>query len=363
MRMSLVRTRHEQLFPVLTAAQIDVARRFASSAPKSFAPNDVLYAVGERQAPVFIVTSGDVLIRRRHATGKEELVAMLPVGGITGEINQLAGRSTLAEARGGVNGCEVLPFDGAHLRALITGSAELGEIVMRAFILRRTALISEGAGSILAGRPGDPALARLEEFLSRNGYPYSVLDVAGDGEGHALVERFGLRDDDLPIVLCPNGALLRRPSDIEVAACVGITPELDPQRVFDVAVVGAGPAGRPAPRRESRTIWDFPPAFPAMRWPPAPSSRRRNSVRRSPSRSACRHWNAAVTSASPACRSRCVWRTARACRHAASWWPRVRVIAGSISRTSPCSRAPACPTGPRRWRRNSAKARRSPWSA
>jgi thioredoxin reductase (NADPH) len=243
MRMSLVRTRHEQLFPVLTAAQIDVARRFASSAPKSFAPNEVLYAVGERQAPVFIVTSGDVLIRRRHATGKEELVAMLPVGGITGEINQLAGRSTLAEARGGVNGCEVLPFDGAHLRALIIGSAELGEIVMRAFILRRTALISEGAGSILAGRPGDPALARLEEFLSRNGYPYSVMDVAGDGEGHALVERFGLRDDDLPIVLCPNGALLRRPSDIEVAACVGITPELDPQRVFDVAVVGAGPAG------------------------------------------------------------------------------------------------------------------------
>jgi thioredoxin reductase (NADPH) len=243
MRMSLVKTRYEQLFPVLTAAQIDVARRFASSAPKSFEPNDVLYAVGEWQAPVFIVTSGDVLIRRRHATGKEELVAMLPVGGITGEISQLAGRSTLAEARAGANGCEVLPFDGAHLRALIIGSAELGEIVMRAFILRRTALINEGAGSILAGRPGDPALARLEEFLSRNGYPYSVLDVAGDGEGHALVERFGLRDDDLPIVLCPNGALLRRPSESEVASCVGITPELDPTRIFDVAVVGAGPAG------------------------------------------------------------------------------------------------------------------------
>jgi thioredoxin reductase (NADPH) len=156
MCMSLVKTRYEQLFPVLTAAQIDVARRFASSAPKSFGPNEVLYAVGEWQAPVFIVTSGDVLIRRRHATGKEELVAMLPVGGITGEISQLAGRSTLAEARAGPNGCEVLPFDGAHLRALIIGSAELGEIVMRAFILRRTALINGGPVRSLPGARAIP---------------------------------------------------------------------------------------------------------------------------------------------------------------------------------------------------------------
>ncbi|MFC5526013.1 FAD-dependent oxidoreductase [Rhodanobacter ginsengisoli] len=243
MSFNLARTRGDQLFPVFNVAQLDVMRRFASASPKRFGPNELLYAAGERQAPVFVVTAGEVLIRRPQASGKDNLIALLPVGGITGEISQLAGRATLAEARAGTSGCEVLTFDGAHLRALIIGSAELGEIVMRAFILRRTALISEGAGSILAGRAGDPALVRLEHFLSRNGYPYSVLDVAGDGEGHALVERFGLRDDDLPIVLCPNGALLRHPSEVEVAACVGITPELDPQRMFDVAVVGAGPAG------------------------------------------------------------------------------------------------------------------------
>lgn len=241
--MSLAHTRREQLFPVLTPAQLELARRFASSPAKRFEPNEVLYTVGERQAPVFIVTAGDVLIRRRQATGGEELLAILPVGGITGEISQLAGRSALAEGRAGAHGCEVLPFDGAHLRALIIGSAELGETVMRAFILRRTALIAEGAGSILAGRPGEPALVRLQGFLSRNGYPYSVMDVTDAGEGHALLERFGLQDEDLPIVLCPNGALLRHPSDVEVAACVGITPDLDPQHLFDVAVVGAGPAG------------------------------------------------------------------------------------------------------------------------
>ena len=172
--MSLVKTRYEQLFPVLTAAQIDVARPFASSAPKSFGPNEVLYAVGEWQAPVFIVTSGDVLIRRRHATGKEELVAMLPVGGITGEISQLAGRSTLAEARAGANGCEVLPFDGAHLRALIIGSAELATAVYAA---------SEGLSVLVldarsfGGQAG--ASARIENYL---GFPTGI-------SGHALAAR------------------------------------------------------------------------------------------------------------------------------------------------------------------------------
>ena len=171
---SLVKTRYEQLFPVLTAAQIDVARRFASSSPKSFGPNEVLYAMGEWPAPVFIVTSGDVLIRRRHATGKEELVAMLPVGGITGEISQLAGRSTLAEARAGANGCEVLPFDGAHLRALIIGSAELATAVYAA---------SEGLSVLVldarsfGGQAG--ASARIENYL---GFPTGI-------SGHALAAR------------------------------------------------------------------------------------------------------------------------------------------------------------------------------
>jgi thioredoxin reductase (NADPH) len=241
--MSLVESRRVQLFPVLTDAQVAVARRFATAPPQRFEPDERLYAVGERNAPVFVVTAGEVFIRRRDATGKGELIAILPAGGITGEVSQLGGRAAMAEGRAGAAGCEVLLFDTAHLRALIIGSAEIGEIVMRAFILRRTALISEGAGSILAGRPGEPALVRLEGFLSRNGYPYSVLNVADEGDGQALVERFGLHSEDLPIVLCPNGALLKHPSEVDVGACLGITPELDPNRIFDVAVVGAGPAG------------------------------------------------------------------------------------------------------------------------
>jgi thioredoxin reductase (NADPH) len=123
------------------------------------------------------------------------------------------------------------------------GSAEIGEIVMRAFILRRVGLLEDGGvGCVLVGRPGMPDISRLEVFLRRNGYPYTVLDASHD-DGRAMVERFGVRTEELPLMLCPNGSLLKRPTDAEAGVCLGITPELDPSVVYDVAVVGAGPAG------------------------------------------------------------------------------------------------------------------------
>jgi thioredoxin reductase (NADPH) len=115
--------------------------------------------------------------------------------------------------------------------------------MMRAFILRRVGLIDEGgAGSVLVGQLDSADLVRLEGFLGRNGYPYTTLD-AQKSDGKAVVERFGVLLDDLPIMVCPNGTVLKRPSDVEAAACLGITPELDPDTVYDVAIVGAGPAG------------------------------------------------------------------------------------------------------------------------
>jgi thioredoxin reductase (NADPH) len=137
-----------------------------------------------------------------------------------------------------------VPFDAAHVRALVIGSADIGEIVMRALIVRRAAMIeTKGSGSVLIGRPGSAEIVRLEGFLSRNGYPTTVLDAAVSGEGRELVERFGVCDDELPLMLCPNGTVLKRPTDAQAAMCLGITPELDPEKVYDVAVVGAGPAG------------------------------------------------------------------------------------------------------------------------
>ncbi len=144
----------------------------------------------------------------------------------------------------GREGCQLLPFDAVHLKALIIGSAEVGEIIMRAFILRRVGLIDGGgAGSVLIGIPGNSQLRPAEGFLTCNGYPNTVLNAEEDIEGRAFIERLGILPADLPLMVCPNGTVLKHPSDAEAACCLGILPELDPNKTYDVAVVGAGPSG------------------------------------------------------------------------------------------------------------------------
>lgn len=242
--MSLFDTRFDQLFPVLDTLQAEIAKRFASGPAQQFAPGEQIYDVGQRSVPVWLVIGGSVEVVRRDGLHRQSSVVSLTAGQFTGEISQLSGRGTLAAGNAGPEGCTALPFDAAHIRALVIGSADVGEIVMRAFILRRVALIQEGGvGSLLIGRPGEPDMLRLEGFLSRNVYPYTVLDANSDEVARAAVERFGVLADELPLMICPNGAFLKRPTDAEAAMCLGITPELDANTVYDVAVVGAGPAG------------------------------------------------------------------------------------------------------------------------
>jgi thioredoxin reductase (NADPH) len=242
--MALVDTRFDQIFPVLDALQLATAKRFASGKARTFAAGEMVYDVGVRNSPAWLVLEGSLEILRRDGLHRQSSVVSLGDGQFSGEVSQLAGQGTLAAAYAGPQGCTALPFDAAHIRALVVGSADVGEIVMRAFILRRVALLQEGGvGSLLIGRPGSPDLLRLEGFLSRNAYPYTLLDSETDEAGHAAVERFGVLPDELPLMICPNGAILKRPTDAEAAMCLGITPELDPKSVYDVAVVGAGPAG------------------------------------------------------------------------------------------------------------------------
>jgi thioredoxin reductase (NADPH) len=242
--LSVIKTRSHQLFPVLDGNQIDTAKRFASGPKREFAPGEIVYIAGERDVPAWLVLKGSIAVVRRDGLDHETAITTLGPGQFSGEVSQLAGAATLASASAGPEGCTALPFDATHVRALMIGSADIGEIMMRAFILRRVGLIEEGGvGAVLVGRPGTPELVRLQGFLGRNGYPYTVLDSSTDAEARALLERSGTLLEDLPILVCPSGSLLKRPTDAEAGACLGITPKLDPKKIYDVAVVGAGPAG------------------------------------------------------------------------------------------------------------------------
>src|SRR5262249_37333460 len=192
------------------------------------------------------------------------------------------GRPTLtdAQARGPVEAL-VIPPD--QLRALLIAEAELGERIMRALILRRVGLLETGAGGpVIVGRRGNGDVLRLEGFLRRNGHPRQVLDPEADPEAKALIERFHIDPGQLPMVLCPNGQLLRNPSEYELARCIGLVRPVDPARIYDVAIL-SGPAlrasrlrfmpdrkgcpsscstaarsaARRAPRHGSKTTWGF----------------------------------------------------------------------------------------------------------
>jgi len=241
--MSIIETRHDQMFPTLDAGQVETAKRFASGPIRHFEPGEIVFDIGQRNAPAWLVLKGAIDVTRRNALGTETPITTHHAGQFSGEVSQLAGREALARGLAGPQGCCALPFDASHVRALMIGSAEIGEIMMRAYILRRVGLIQDGnAGSVLVGRPGDSDLNRLENFLRRNGYPYTVLS-ADDEEGRTVMDRFGVLPEELPIMLCPNGTLLKRPTDAEAGICLGLTPDLDPAKIYDIAVVGAGPAG------------------------------------------------------------------------------------------------------------------------
>lgn len=236
--------RDHQMYPAFTAPQIAVARRFASGPEQRFAPGAVLYEIGAVGAPAWLVIAGTIEVVRRDGLSGEAPITVHHAGQFSGEVSQLDGRPAIAAGRAGPDGCTALPFDAAHLRALVIGSAELGETIMRALILRRVNLIAEGgSGTILIGVPDSREILDLQGFLNRAGLPNLVLDVREDEEGRALVARTGVQPEELPLVVCPAGPVLKRPTVEELAGCLGIVPSIDPERLYDVAIVGAGPAG------------------------------------------------------------------------------------------------------------------------
>jgi thioredoxin reductase (NADPH) len=238
---SIIETRRHQMFPVLEPQEIERVRRFGEA--RSYKAGEALAKVGDVGHGLIIMLAGHVDITQHDQSGRRTPIVTYGPGSFMGELAQLAGQRTLVDAYAN-EAVEALIIPPEKLRALLIAEAELGERIMRALILRRMGLLETGAGGpVIVGRAGNGDVLRLEGFLRRNGHPRQRLDPESDPEAKALIERFHVDPTELPIVLCPGGELLRNPSEDELARCIGLVGPIDPNRVYDVAIVGAGPAG------------------------------------------------------------------------------------------------------------------------
>jgi len=238
---SIIDTRSDQMFPTLDATDIERMRRFGTR--RSYRDGEALAQAGVVAAGLTIILSGQVEVTQHAQSGRGEHIVTHGPGSFMGELAQLAGRPSLVHAHAlGPVEAVIIPPD--RLRALLIAEADLGERIMRALILRRVGLLQAGTGGpVVIGRADNGDVLRLEGFLRRNGHPHQRLDPETDAEAKALIERFHIDTGQLPMVLCPGGQLLHNPGEQELARCIGLIGPIDPMLVFDVAVVGAGPAG------------------------------------------------------------------------------------------------------------------------
>jgi thioredoxin reductase (NADPH) len=238
----VIEARFAQMFPTLETHEVERLRRFGSV--QRYAENEYLSQTGEPVPGMFVILSGEVLVAGRQDgfIKGTEIVTARP-GMFTGELAQLSGRAALVDVKA-LSPVEAILITPDKIRDLMVAEAELGEIIMRALILRRVGLLERGEGGpVIVGRADNADVLRLEGFLRRNGHPRHQLDPDTDDSAKALLERFQIERDALPIVLCPNGQILRNPGEMELARCLGLVGDIDSEKLYDVAIVGAGPAG------------------------------------------------------------------------------------------------------------------------
>ena len=240
MPASTLDTRREQMFPRLEPAEIQRLRRFGE--PRQYADGEALFEVGQDSLGMIIVLTGQVRVTRRDSHGDDQEVVVHGPGQFSAEISALSGRATLVDGHA-VGDVEAIIIPPEQLRAALVAEAELGERIMRALILRRVGLIEAGAGPVIVGPGDDSDVLRLQNFLDRNAHPHQDLDPAVDEDARALIDRFHVTPDELPIVLCPDGSILRNPSEERLARCIGLSSRLNADKLYDVAIVGSGPAG------------------------------------------------------------------------------------------------------------------------
>jgi thioredoxin reductase (NADPH) len=232
--------RGDEMFPTLTGAQ--VARIAAHGRVRQIERGKVLVEAGQKTALFFVVISGQIEIARPSGEA-EEIVAVFLPGMFTGEVTMLSGRRGLAQIRVSESG-EVIEVDREDLLSLVQTDSELSDILMRAFILRRVELIAQGLGDVvLVGSSHCAGTLRIKEFLTRNGHPYSSIDLDRDAGVQELLDHFHVAVADVPVLICRGEVVLRNPTNQQIADCLGFNEAIDQTHVRDVVIVGAGPSG------------------------------------------------------------------------------------------------------------------------
>lgn len=238
--LPLTHSRAEQIFPTLTPEQI---RRIAAHGhARATQPDEVLVEQGESARRFFVVVSGELEVV--GPSGDNEIVvAVYGPGQFTGEVNMLSGRRALFRIRTTKPG-ELIELDRQHMLILVQTDAELGEILMRAFILRRVELLAAGVGDVvLVGSTHSASTLRIKEFLVRNGHPYSYIDLERDPAVQSLLDSFHVDATETPVVICRGEIVLRNPTNQQVADCLGFNESVNQTQVRDLVIIGAGPAG------------------------------------------------------------------------------------------------------------------------
>jgi thioredoxin reductase (NADPH) len=236
----IISSRIEKIFPKLTPVQL--SRIATRGHVRSMDEGEVLYEQGRKAVPFFVVISGELEVVR-PSIPVETLVTVYESGQFTGEVGTLSGRRSLFRVRASKPG-KVIELDRQQMLGLVQTDAELGEILMRAFILRRVELIAAGVGdTVLVGSAYSASTLRIKGFLMRNGQPYSYMDLERDSDVQNLLDSFQVSATEIPVLICRGQSVLRNPSNQEIADCLGFNESIDQTHVRDLIIIGAGPSG------------------------------------------------------------------------------------------------------------------------
>ena len=233
--------RRDQIFPVLDAHDFARLKRFGTV--RRFPSGTAIMRAGEVAPGLAFVLKGTIDVRQGGAISHRQSIVRHGPGSFLGELAQLSDRPALVDATA-EDDVEAIVVPPQRLRDVLVQEAELGERIMRALILRRVGLLEAGqTGPILIGAAGSSDMLRLESFLTRNGHPHRSLDSGSDSCAQTLLKQFTVQPEHLPIVLCPGGEILHNPGEGELARCIGLLAPIDSTRIYDTAIIGAGPAG------------------------------------------------------------------------------------------------------------------------